>query len=98
MPLKLHTKQKAPDGKPGSAPSTPTATNASGGNSSDADAVSCGPERNKRGKAKKTDEKTLCNGSEIKDCGKQVHDDAVGGIECEVCLYWYHPECQGGER
>ena len=101
-------KSKAPDE---SAPTTPTAANAenapdeicdasrkastSGTTATSSGAVSSGTVTRQRGKTKKSDEKKYCKGSEDKACGKLVQNNALGGIECEVCLKWYHPLCQG---
>ena len=97
MPPKLNTKLKAPDG---SAPSTPTKTNApdtkqnTTGKTS-TEVVSEGVStRRQRGKAKENKEKMICKGNGEKVCHKPVLNDEQGGIECEICLAWYHPACQ----
>ena len=29
-----------------------------------------------------------------KQCGKLVHNDEAGGIKCDICMGWFHPQCQ----
>ena len=85
---------KVPDGN--SAPLTPTEANAPEMNRRSARTPSmCVSGKKQKGKAKNLNENVLCKGSDKKSCGKPVEDDELGGIECEVCLDWFHPECQG---
>ena len=43
---------------------------------------------------KKTGQASSCMGSERRQCGKPVLNDAAGGIACDVCMLWFHPSCQ----
>ena len=99
MPPKINTRTKTPDG---SAPTTPVETNApevsrlSTGKTPSAATVSgITTGKKPKGKEKKSGEKVLCKGTDEKPCGKPVQDNEMGGIECEVCLAWFHPGCQG---
>ena len=84
-------------------PSTPTETNATNAqltiteeDEQTEENVSGGTDaKGQKGKQGKDDGKILCKGSKEDHCGKVVKDNADGGIECELCLNWYHPACQG---
>ena len=99
MPPKLNVKTKDPDG---SAPSTPVETNAPYEGDARNAAEDCegvvseggAVTRSKRGKTRESRGKKMCKGNDEKACGKPVLDDKHGGIECEICLLWYHPACQ----
>ena len=91
MPPKLNTKTKALDG---SAPSTPTETNAPDAGKSCEAVSECVSARRQKGKTKNVKEKAICKGNSEKVCNKPVENDENGGIECEICLAWFHPSCQ----
>ena len=94
MPPKLNTKTKALQ-LDGSAPSTPTETNApDAGKLCDAVSEGVGGTRRQKGKTRNTKEKAICKGNNEKACNKPVENDEKGGIECEICLAWFHPSCQ----
>ena len=100
MPPKLNVKGvKAPEVNGNSAPSTPVEANAPEGNRRTVRAqlvsVVSQSGKNPKGKAKNSNVNVFCKGSDKKSCGKPVQDDELGGIECEICLCWFHPECQG---
>ena len=107
MPNKLISKTKPLDGSTqttpteASAPDTKlarkkTATELSGDeNRNTAQGVST---RKQRGKTTEmVSENNVCKGNGENPCGKQVLDDDMGGIECDVCLAWYHPVWQGAK-
>lgn len=102
MPPKINTKTKTLDGA-GSVPTTPIEANApdtklNGKNAESGEqSVSRGVNtRSRRGKDRETvSDPSICKGDGETDCGKQVLDDEFGGVECELCLAWYHPACQG---
>ena len=49
----------------------------------------------KKQKGKKGDNegKITCKGPRGGSCGKTVENNAEGGIECDLCLNWFHPAC-----
>ena len=83
-------------------PNTPTAPNApnqDAGNKYAEESVSAGNvSRRQKGKKYAENEKIFCKGMGDKHCGKVVEENADGGIECEVCINWFHPGCQGLEE
>ena len=101
MPPKLRPTPQVKKG--GSVPSSPTATNATNaqltvteeGEQTEENVSGGTDAKRQKGKQGKNDGEILCKGSKDNHCGKVVKDNADGGIECEVCLNWYHPACQG---
>ena len=101
MPPKLNTKNKHLDV---SAPTTPTEISAPEMKQNDTAKTVEGAEgigggggvttRKQRGKVKESKEKMICKGNGERLCNKLVLDDGRGGIECEICLAWFHPDCQ----
>lgn len=36
----------------------------------------------------------ICRGTGNRQCGKPVRNNKAGGIGCDICMGWFHPQCQ----